>query len=102
MDAHQREQIGSESRLYFINFITPQLKTFLAQRIMWLYEVGKKRKAGTRFRFDLDLYREYLFEACREAEGLDLVPANSRLEIAIIMGSDEQFYEEVYSRSEKL
>ncbi len=102
MDTQRREQHDSESRFYFINFITPQLRSFLAQRILWLYEAGKKWKMGRRFQFDLDLYREYLFEACREAERLDLIPANSRLEVAIILGSDEQFFREVYARSENL
>jgi hypothetical protein len=102
MDAQKREHNDSESRFYFINFITPQLKNFLAQRIVWLCEAGRKQTMGQRFQFDLNLYREYLVEACREAERLDLIPANSRLEVAIIMGSDEQFYRKVHSISEKL
>jgi hypothetical protein len=102
MDVQIRENNDGESRFYFANFITPPLKTFLSQRILWLYEAEKKRKVGQRFQFDLNLYREYLFEACREAERLDLIPPNSRLEVAIIMGSDEQFYQEVHSKSEKL
>jgi hypothetical protein len=102
MDAQIGQQNDNESRFYFINFITPPLKRYLAQRILWHYEARKRWKKGRRLQLDLDLYRDYLFEACREAERLDLIPANSRLEIAIILGSDEQFYSDVHAQSEKL
>src|SRR5688572_17450208 len=102
MDAQKEVQIDRDSRFYFARHITPQLKRFLAQRILWHYEAGKKRKKGSRFQFDLDLYRDLLLEACREAERLEVIPANTRLEVAIILGSDETFYNELVARSEKL
>jgi hypothetical protein len=102
MDAQKEMQHDRDSRYHFASQITPQLKEFLAQRMLWHYEAGKRRKTGQRFQFDLDLFRDFLLEACREAEGLDLIPANTRLEVAIILGSDQGFYNEMFARSEKL
>lgn len=103
MDTQNRERGPDvESRFYFNNFITPELKHFLAQHMLTEYERRERWKKEQRVKFDLNLFRDYLFEACREADCRHLLPADTRLEIAIILGSDEEFYREVRARFEPL
>ncbi|MES2625098.1 MAG: hypothetical protein V4628_07460 [Pseudomonadota bacterium] len=103
MDAqHYQVRMDHESRFYYSRLITGELRTCIAGKILSQYQERKKWKEGRRLQFDMDLYRDYLFDACRSAECERLIPEDARFEVALILGSDEKFYEELFTRSETL